>query len=254
MLPITDIQKAILSAWALVAMENRSICPWSPDSSALRNCSGISLHQLEADKFAPARLVGKLANVCPDLPSGHLEGTAMFKSITGGDRIVGERKYKDSFEFVPFARLVFSANSPPRSTDSSEGFFDRWIVIPFERCVPRLEKARYRGRTLGRNVVNARKRCPVCLNRALDAIRSRSRYGDGDSIHPKSISEAHAEFRATTDPFSVWLDAFTITDVGMVCPCDDLRNAYGEYCERKGIPRLSEKAFSQRLQQLRPRV
>ncbi|MCX6630819.1 MAG: hypothetical protein NTW28_24650, partial [Candidatus Solibacter sp.] len=33
------------------------------------NCTNLSLHKLEAGRFAAARLVGKLANICPDLPS-----------------------------------------------------------------------------------------------------------------------------------------------------------------------------------------
>ena len=47
------------------------------------NTSGLSLHKLEADKFAASRLYGKLANICPDLPSEHLAGTSMFKADHG---------------------------------------------------------------------------------------------------------------------------------------------------------------------------
>lgn len=39
------------------------------------NVASVSLHKLECDKFAAARLIGKLANVCPDLPSTHLQST-----------------------------------------------------------------------------------------------------------------------------------------------------------------------------------
>jgi len=49
-----------------------------------------------------------LANVCPDLPAADLAGTSVFKAITGGDRLTGERKYHDPFEFTPYARLIFS--------------------------------------------------------------------------------------------------------------------------------------------------
>ena len=53
--------------------------------------------------------------------------------ITGGDRLPAEYKYADCFEFDSFVRLVFSANNPPRSEDSSPAFFDRWLVVPFDR-------------------------------------------------------------------------------------------------------------------------
>jgi putative DNA primase/helicase len=44
---------------------------------------------------------------------------------------LGERKFETSFEFTPYARLVFSANHPPKSEDASPAFFRRWLVVPF---------------------------------------------------------------------------------------------------------------------------
>jgi len=77
--------------------------------------------------------VGKLANICSDLPSDHLTSTPTFKTIVGGDYLLGERKFQGSFEFLPFYRLVFSTNHCPQSKDSSTAFFRRWLVIPFAR-------------------------------------------------------------------------------------------------------------------------
>jgi putative DNA primase/helicase len=132
MTPDTSIQKAILllgegangkSAYleALRAFVGQS------------NTTAISLQKISQDKFAAARLLGKLANICPDLPTASLADTSIFKAITGGDTINAEYKYQNSFEFTPFAKLIFSANQPPRSADSSYGFFRRWFVLPFTR-------------------------------------------------------------------------------------------------------------------------
>jgi putative DNA primase/helicase len=98
------------------------------------NVASVSLHRLEADRFSAARLVGKLANICPDLPSEHLAGTSVFKAVTGGDPITAEYKFRDGFDFVPFCRLVFSANHLPQSKDGSHAFFRRWLVIPFDHA------------------------------------------------------------------------------------------------------------------------
>ena len=57
----------------------------------------------------------------------------MFKAITGGDLIQAEYKFQDSFDFRPFAKLVFSANHPTQSGDGSSAFFDRWLVVPCTR-------------------------------------------------------------------------------------------------------------------------
>jgi phage/plasmid-associated DNA primase len=33
---------------------------------------------------------------------------------------------------VPFATMIFSANEPPASSDQTDAYFDRWIMLPFE--------------------------------------------------------------------------------------------------------------------------
>jgi putative DNA primase/helicase len=42
---------------------------------------------------------------------------------------MAEYKFKDSFEFVPYSRLVFSANHLPKSQDASPAFFRRWHAV-----------------------------------------------------------------------------------------------------------------------------
>ena len=68
----------------------------------------------------------------------------MFKAITGCDRITAEVKYRDSFEFSPFARLLFSANRLPANSDASQAFFDRWLIFPFQNGSAR-RGVRFRG-------------------------------------------------------------------------------------------------------------
>src|SRR5439155_26952992 len=132
------------------------------------NVSGLSLHCLESDRFAVGRLLGKLANIAADLPSEHLAGTDVFKQLTGGDMVTGEFKYRDSFDFVPFARLIFSANHPPRSADGSAAFFDRWVVLPFERLF-RDTAAEIPRPVLDAFLAEPRELSGV-LNRALDVL------------------------------------------------------------------------------------
>ena len=95
------------------------------------NCSATPLQALGEDKWAPASLVGKLANLCADLPAATQRDTSKFKEIVAGDTMNAEEKYHAPFSFRPFARLVFSANEAPGTTDSSHGYWRRWLTIPF---------------------------------------------------------------------------------------------------------------------------
>lgn len=89
------------------------------------------LERLERVRFALASLVGKLAVLTGDLAFTRIEKSNVFKMIVGEDPIMAERKFEDQFSIKPFARLVFAANSHPRTRDVGDAFYRRWVVLPF---------------------------------------------------------------------------------------------------------------------------
>jgi putative DNA primase/helicase len=249
MTPDTSIQKAILLTGegangkstylrAVVAFIGK------------HNTAAVSLHKLEQDRFAASRLLGKLANVCPDLPTAHLAGTSMFKALTGGDVVNAEFKYGDSFEFVPFAKLVFSANQPPRSDDATHGFFRRWQVVPFTRTFEDGAPG-----TVPREALDARLSAPEelsgALNKALAALAQIKKSGFTQS---ESMRKAWEEFRTATDPLSVWLDRYTVDAPAAVVPKADLLRAYSQACEASGRAPMTRTGFGRALRRARPDV
>lgn len=95
------------------------------------NCSSLALEDLQ-DKFRVAEIVGTLLNIGDD--SGHnlLENTAVFKKLVTGDSITVERKNQQPFKYSNTSKMIFAANSLPPTTDKSDGFFRRCIIIPFD--------------------------------------------------------------------------------------------------------------------------
>lgn len=211
------------------------------------NSASLSLQKIEADRFAAARLAGKLANICSDLPNAHLAGTSVFKAITGGDRITGEHKYHDSFEFAPFARLLFSANRLPRSGDDSEGFFQRWFVVPFERTF-RGSKKEISRTTLDALLADPHELSGV-LNKALAVLPQLRKRGFTES---ESMRQAREEFRQATDPLAIWLEKNILEHPDAFVSKEALWVAYNTACERDGRPRLTQQAFGRALKRLRP--
>lgn len=216
----------------------------------LNNVSTVPLHKLESDRFSVARLYGKLLNCCADLPSSDLESTSMFKALTGGDMITGERKYEHAFDFKPYARLLFSANHPPRSRDASRAFFDRWVVIPFNGS--------FRGtkREQPRSVLDAAladpKELSGVLNHALPAlqrVRATGRFTDTESTR-----RALAEMKEVTDPLAVWLDRETVSQPRAFVPCGVLLRAFNADCSRRNRPPTNATAFGMALRGLRPGI
>jgi putative DNA primase/helicase len=214
------------------------------------NSSALSLHKLENDRFSAARLIGRLANICPDLPTTDLVSTSVFKAITGGDPLMAEYKFKDSFEFIPYARLIFSANHPPKSQDASPAFFRRWLVVPFERTF-----ADGASGTIPRDRLDAMLAAPTelsgVLNKALEAIAAIRSRGLSES---DSTRRAMDEFRQATDPMAVWLDRHTILLPDAVIPQDRLYREYSHNCSSAGRPTISKTAFGRAMKKLRPTV
>ena len=248
MVPDTSIQKAVL----LTGEGGNGKSTYLTAVHAFigeENTTNLSLHKIETDRFAASRLVGKLANICPDLPSDHLTSTSTFKAITGGDWIPAEYKYHGGFDFKPFARLVFSANNPPRSSDASYAFYRRWLVVPFDRTFDPSEQ-------VPREVLDKRladpKELSGVLNNALAALlrlRKTSEFSESEST-----DEALADFRITTDPFSVWLDRNTVDDPNATVGQNELRRAYNKFAEDTGKPGMQAQAFGRAITRARPDV
>ncbi len=214
------------------------------------NTVALSLHKLEQDKFAAARLVGKLANICPDLPTAHLTSTSMFKALTGGDVLSAEYKFRDSFEYVPFAKLVFSANTPPHSDDATHGFFRRWQVVPFLKSFEDGDPATKTREELDAALANPTELSGV-LNKALQALRKIRKAGFTQS---KAMQEAWEEFRNATDPLAVWLAQATVQLPNVMISQTELRAAFNKYMEDSGKPGITKTAFGLALKRAAPTV
>jgi P4 family phage/plasmid primase-like protien len=95
------------------------------------NISSVSPQELDGDRFAIVETYRKLANIVGDVDARMFEGTEVFKKMTGQDFIRGQRKNGQPFDFMCRALMVASFNEFPRTSDHTEGFWSRWIVIAF---------------------------------------------------------------------------------------------------------------------------
>jgi P4 family phage/plasmid primase-like protien len=99
----------------------------------LSNVSSLSMHELNM-RFYPAQLYGKLLNSCADNSSLPLSSIENLKKITGGDQLMHEKKGKEPFFFVPFAKLIFSFNQLPlQLEEKSNAFYGRMRILSMQK-------------------------------------------------------------------------------------------------------------------------
>jgi putative DNA primase/helicase len=157
------------------------------------NTSGVSLHQLADDRFAAARVYGKVLNSSADLSAGHIEDLSMFKMLTGEDLIAANPKYGKPFDFINRALFAFSANEVPSVGESSRAYSER--IKPFRFGTS------FAGREDHQIELDMLKELPGIFNhlvRAWQARRDRGRELTTDAA-------VRQEFEQASDRVSQWV-------------------------------------------------
>jgi len=100
--------------------------------------TNISMTALTHEKFTLAGLDGKLLNVCDEGPVKM--DSEIFKTIVAGEPIKVERKHQDPYIMEHYARIMFNCNQLPRDVEQNEGFFRRFLLIPFSVKIEEAER------------------------------------------------------------------------------------------------------------------
>lgn len=186
------------------------------------NTSSLSLLDITEGKFEVAGLFGKLINIAGDIDAKSLSSTAKFKAITGDDSILAQHKGGHPFEFTPWAVPVFSANQLWQSTDNTDGYLDRWLVIPFPN------KFKKGGRFSEAALLAEG---PGILNKALESLRTLMARGEFElSGH---AAAAHDRFELESDVVKMWLnddESVAVHEAGNTALSVSRTAAYRRYC------------------------
>ena len=96
------------------------------------NISVLDMKKL-GDRFSTVMLFGKLANIGDDISDKFLADASEFKKICTGEMIDAEQKGQPKFQFEPYVKMMFSANSIPRigKGRDSGAVLRRLVIVPF---------------------------------------------------------------------------------------------------------------------------
>lgn len=193
-----------------------------------KNTAHLSLQTLGNNRFAASGIIGKALNICADLPSAHLNDTSLFKQLTGNDVVNGEYKGGAFFSFNNRCKLMFSANKIPSTSDNSEGFFRRWLIIPMNNAgkiqnrIPaseldaKLSAAGELSGVLNQIIAHA----PVVIQRGVENV--------------DTSKGAHRDFRTAVDHFGVWVKEKVREVANTTTPHKLFMDSYKEFCEVSG--------------------
>lgn len=210
------------------------------------NVASVPVQVFGENRFASAELFGKLANIAGDLDARAIKRTDVFKMITGGDPIMAERKNCHPFNFVSFALPLFSANEPPISSDQTQAWFDRWIIVPMERrfegtdtCDPNLEAKLTTPDELAGGLVMA-----------VEGLRRLMKRGH--FAEPESVRGAGEQYRDRLDTVRGFVAEMTVLRLDAWCPRPALYKKYRQWCQDSGKYPVSAENFNAHLRQNYP--
>ncbi len=162
------------------------------------NISAIAPQDLDSSSFLGAQLHGKLANLVGDVDPKIFKQTEKFKQMCGDDYITAQHKYGQPFNFKSRALMIAAFNALPRSADTTEGFFSRWIVIPFTGYFPA-----GKADTGLLHRLTTPEELQGLLRAAVFGLQSLMLRGA--FREPESVKEATKEFRIEADPIRAFL-------------------------------------------------
>lgn len=242
MLPITKYEKALMLTGEGSNGKSKFIELFERFIGT-ENISNVPLQDLEHNRFKLAQLYGKLANTFADIPSKALEKSSVFKTVVSGDRTSAEFKGKDSFNFKPYARLMFSANELPRSSDLTNGFFRRWIIIPF------LNKFGQGGQKADPNImgkITTDDELSGLLNLALQGLDRLEK--NGCFTANQSTTDMLEQYKLDIDNVATFIDELCVVSPNVQIEKQQLYRDYSDWCVTSGYKALGLKKFYHRIE------
>lgn len=194
------------------------------------NYSAIPLEKV-TDRFSPAELENKLFNIGDDVDNVTLKDTGTLKKIFAGNALSVERKGENPYTIEPYATHIYSCNAIPRSFDKSDGFYRRWLFIPFNA---KFSSADPDYDPLIEDKISTDTALSYLLN---IAIRGAQRLiKRGHFTEPDSVKKALEEYKADNSNTLSWIeDKGLDEDYILDNSTDKLYSDFTDWCKLSGI-------------------
>jgi len=203
------------------------------------NCSSISIHALQWERFTPAQLYGKLANIFPDISNRELNNLGKFKMAVSGDAFDVEKKGKDHFHMESFAKHFYSANEMPSMKDNSDSIYRRMLILKWENQF--LPGA---GRIEDYDQVLLEEKAGI-FNLMLTHYKNLLK--NGKFTFDQSIEKVRETITRESDKLREFVETCLIPQIGSYLVKEDLHNKQVEWFKFHGYEPYSIRKLSGRL-------
>lgn len=208
-----------------------------------RNYSSIALEKV-TDRFNTAELENKLANIGDDIDNVTIKNTGELKKLISGESTMAERKGERPFTLEPYATHIYSANNIPRSFDKSDGFYRRWLYIPFNAKFTAQDED---YDPLIEDKITTDEALSYVLNMAIRGAERLMRKGG--FTEPESVRQALESYKADNSTVLSWIEDQELKiDYFLETNTMQIYDAFKDWCIQSGIKTpTGKKAFNKEI-------
>lgn len=192
-----------------------------------------------------AHLFGARAVVASEVEEGMRWDEAKLKAISGGDKITARYMRGDFFTFEPQFKLILAGNHRPRMRSADDAMRRRMRVVPFT----------HKPLTVDKHLrEKLRAELGAILRWAVEGETERRRLGGLNP--PRVVINATNEYFKQENTIGRWIDercdmAHEGEDPNKIWTEErDLYRDFADWCRRVGEYVISERVFSQKLEQM----
>lgn len=202
----------------------------------------LNIGLLKREQYQLAMLAGKRIALCSEASAtDNLVEDAIVKALVGGDTISVRQIRQEPFSLYPTAKLWWAMNELPVVADTSEGFWRRVRVIPFNRTFGDKEK-----------ILDLKEKLDLELsgifNWAMAGLRRL--HSRGKFVEPNQVQVATAKYREESNPIKLFVDDTCVVRADLQVQSKVIYNAYSEWCQDNGFRRQSIKNFKGEMERL----
>lgn len=174
-------------------------------------------------------LVGSNVNIVYDVSNLKFHDTAAFKQVVEGATIRTRKLFQEEFSFTPTAGWLVGGNILPKTSDVTNGFWRRWVLVLFENPVLAEDKVVGLEQKLKANMPGLY----AWAYQGFVRMQNRANY-----TRPPSSEEVMDDWKSSTDYTfefaSAVLGPCSTTEDGT--PTSEIHQAYKVWCIRQGVP------------------
>ena len=196
----------------------------------IRNYSALSLEEVTR-RFNKIQLEHKRANIGDDIDNVVIKDAGTLKKMIAGNAISVEDKGEKGYNIEPYATHIYSANEIPRSFDKTDGFYRRWMIIPFNARFS-VDDEDYDPMIVDKITT------PTALSYMLNiGIRGAKRLmHNGRFTEPQSVIDALEDYKSDNSTVLSWIDDRELNeDYFLVNSRDNLYSDFVDWCKLSGI-------------------